>query len=329
MISLDDILLLLLDDQPQRPLGLWGVITGRKTASIMFAGLQHQQLHYFGLLAGLSKPDYLAAVQRLLTAKLLQQTDEQVWRTATGRARCAQLHGMAATLASYDPELNVQQFAPRFFLAVQVLSEASYQQRQYVPLSADWQVQQYVRRWYHGTRAELADTVQELTVIFSQLHPATADYLAMLMIGHEYVGSGADQDSPLRRELALCDLLHTIESRPASAWQRLWGGRISLLPPAAAQTSAEFLRGASVQELVARKHRRISTITEHLQLAAIMGQQLPLDRFLSVQQQAVLATAWAGGQRTYQELLAALPGVEFLQVRMFQIMMYRRQNNAR
>lgn len=329
MPTLDAVLLQLLDDQPQRPLGLWGILTGRKTASIMFAGLEHSQLQYFGLLPDLTKPEYLAAVRRLQQDRLLNQAEQKVWRSAAGRARCADMAALQNALKAYAPSFGVTQFDPRFFLAVQVVSEASYQQRRYAPISADWQVQQYVRRWYRTVFSALNGAISELHALFSQLDPQVADYLAALMVGHDYVGSGVSQDSYLYRELALSALLRVLEERPASAWTQLWGGRVDLIPAAAAQTCAEFVQGATVAQLVKKKNRRLSTITEHLQIAAILGTPLPLDRFLSAEQQATLEAAWAQGQRSYQDLLAALPGAEFLQVRMFQIEKYRGYDNAR
>lgn len=313
---LPDLVIQFFNTQPRRERSVFGLLTGKQTISILYAALSHHQLQWLHLYPGLSKEAFLAAVTRLKAQKYLAATETGLVLTEAGQKRQIQAAQMVSLPGHYQPWMRVDKFAPRFFLAVQVLSEASYHSQAYRPISTDWATQQAVKRWYRKTPIKTA--VTELTDLFERLPESLADELAANLVGHEYAGQ--HRPATLQAHFANVNALAAVVREIAAAknqWYALWGGPQDLVTRPAQATLKQVWSDVDLATVAAQSHRKMSTVKEHLLLAAIMGQDVPITKLIppAVHHALDQATQW----QDHQALLATIPDSEFFQIRLFQI----------
>lgn len=321
--QLTDLIIQFFDDEPRRPTSLFGLLSGKKTLSILYAALLHDQLQWLGLLPGLARPEFDAVVSRALATGLLQTTAAGAVRVAPAATVTAAATRVPLPTA-FQPQLGVAEFAARFYLAVQVLSEASFGDNHYRPLTDDWPTQQWVRGWYRQVTPATAITA--LTAQFDQLPVAAADRLAARLIGHDYVGRGvaATLAETLQETQALSLLLHQLTAAPAAdSWRALWGGPRALLSPSNEQALALANQGASREAIGRRLRLKPSTVNEHLLTGVIFGASLPLARFYSPATITALTDLTDPQYTNYHALLTTFPDLDFFQVRLYQILTYQ------
>ena len=314
--------------QPQRALSLYGVLSGRQTASTVFSGMEQGNLRLYGVTPRLSRGDFENEVAALVRAGLIAQQKAGLCLTDAGAATRSADTAFAAALKTFRPDYGVQAFLPQFYLAVQTLSELSYGNHRYRPAIADLHVQARVRWWYGQLGQTAPAAVAELTTLFTALSQQTADTLAGQLLAHGYSGNPEASTNELAIELAGCALLAQMSPTQSPHWYQLWGGRQPLLSQPMQQTVSEFNAGASIEQIAQRRRLRVSTVNEHLQVAAIFGVPLTFSRFYPAAAKPQLLATWKAGQHSYRELLDVLPDLEFMQVRMFQIEQLRGMQHA-
>lgn len=316
------LLLHLIRETPRRPIALHGLLQGRQTASILFSGLEYQQLGAFRLWPTLSREDFLILIESLIQKGLLATDDRMVWRTAAGTAALAHDPFGYARVAYLVANRDPQQFNEQFMQAVQVLSEASFHHTRYRPISADMGVQQAVRQWYHGVVNQGATAVIQLSAAFTRLSPISQATLSERLIAHDYAGNPAWQGDPLglTPKLAAAELQRDILTHEDVAlWRPLADNQTHHIPALALQTATDFAAGHSAAAIATQRGRQLSTITEHLQVAAIFGFTFADDAFYSAADARALQAAWQSGVRDYKGLMAVNEAFTFMQVRQFQI----------
>lgn len=317
-----------LSSQPQRALSLYGVLNGRQTASTVFSGMEQGNLRLYGVAPRLSRSGFESEVAALVRAGYVAEQKAGLSLTTAGAAVRHADTDFAAALKTYRPDYGVQEFLPQLYLAVQTLSELSYGNHRYRPAIADLHVQARVRWWYGQLGQNTAAAVHELTTLFAALDQPTADTLAGQFLAHGYSGNPEATTNELAIQLAGCALLAKMSRADSPLWYQLWGGRQSLLTLPMQQTVNEFNAGASIEQIAQRRRLRVSTVSEHLQVAAIFGAPLTFSRFYPAAEKPQLLATWTAGHQSYRELLDALPDLEFMQVRMFQIEQLRGKQHA-
>lgn len=317
-----------LSSRPQRKLSLFGVLSGRQTASTIFSGFEQDNLRFYGVMPRLDRKQYESQVNALVSGGYVHSESTGISITPAGTALLAQNAAFMQQLAAFRPDLNVTAFMPVFYLAVQTVSEMCYANHQYRPAIADLRVQMRVRQWYAQCGRELGAVVSELSTLFEQLDDETADLLAGQLIGHEYSGNPNAATGALSVQLAGCALLQKVTAQRAPHWYALWGGKVSMLTQPMQQTLVEFNSGATLEQIVQRRRLRFSTVSEHIQVAAIFGANIDFTRFYSERVRQQLLACWRSGGQSYKELLSATPELDFLTVRMFQIEQLRGEKHA-
>ena len=309
---LDDFLLQFFDAKPRRELALYLLLTGKKTVSVLFAALEHHQLQWLQLYPTLPRADFQAAIGRLQATHALEQTDTGLILIDPAAKKSAQQRVSLPT--AYQPWMGVHAFGPRFHLAVQMLSEASFHNARYRPVTQDWAIQQSLRRWWQGI--EVTTTIAELKTLLASLDDGVAKALLSEVIGHDFVGAG-DLDE-MRHVQVLSQLIAAIEASDAPSWQALWGGRKPLGTKTQYLALQMIQQGASRQQVSERLHLKPSTINEHLLTAAIFGAEVPLAQLYPPAMRKALASADA--TLGYQPLLETVADSDFFQIRLFQIL---------
>ncbi|KRK73388.1 hypothetical protein [Lacticaseibacillus nasuensis] len=308
-----EIIIALFDNRPRRPASVYNLLVGKKTLSTLYAALLHDQLQWVGLLPDLARSEFDDVI-----AAATRQGDLVTHQTGLTATRAS-----TVTLpASYQPWMDIDGFAGRFYLAVQSLSEASFSNRQYRPVTPDWATQAWVRQWYRQLAQPQA--IAELTALFAALPAPAANRLALGLVGHDYVGSGLSLTPAARLAdiEAFSALLARLDAEPQRypSWAQLWGGRHAILSATNAQALALAAQGANRVQIQAALRRKMSTVNEHLLVGAIFGAEFPLDAFYPPAQKRQFDAQALGDPEDYQQLLAAVPGSDFFQVRLFQIL---------
>ncbi len=325
----EDIVLQLLDTTPRRPLSVFGVLRGRKTASVLFAGLEYGILQWRGLLEGLSRQQFLQQIEQLTQRGLTVMADERVYLTPLGVREQVAARERTVLPENYHREYDATKFTDRFFLGVQVVSEGLAQNRQYAPVTSDWGTQTWVRNWYRQWHKQLSAIVDELTAAFTALPEAQADYLARQLVGHAYNGSLSDTaETPLTGITAMSSLLNEIATKTAQypALAMLWGGPVTNLSQGALACVARFKEGVPVATIATQVRRKESTINEYIQLEAMLGTPINPAELMPQTTLDVLTQAWQQGIRDYQTLMQRAESLTFMQVRLFQIWQLRKES---
>jgi uncharacterized protein YpbB len=317
---LTDFVIQFFSEQPRRERAVFGLLTGKQTISILYAALIHQQLQWLHLYPSLSKEAFSAAITTLKVQRMLRETETGLILTEKGQHLKQAAVTQLPLPTHYQPWMNLPVFAPRFFLGVQVLSEASYANRAYQPISVNWATQQVVKQWYQQVDHRAAVTT--LSSLFQGLPTELADTLAANMIGHDYAGQlmPATLQAHFERLDALAALVQQL-ANTRSMWTALWGGPRDFVSRPAQQTLAQARAGMALPTIAHRSHRKQSTINEHLLLAAIMGETLPIEHLVPLKIHRALNRVTQ--IYDHQALLAAIPGSTFFQIRLFQILSFQ------
>lgn len=316
------LLLQAVGETPRRTLALHGLLQGRQTASILFSGLEVCDLGLFHLMPGLSRQDFLTLTESLVRKGYLGQDDKRLWRTPAGSVAAKENALGYERIRHLRIDRDAKMFGRLFMFAVQVLSEASFDNRRYRPLTADTRTQRSVRQWYHNLGSAGPQAVADLTEVFTVLSAQTQDTLSRRFIAHNYTGDPDWLGDALGLEplLAAAELQMTLITQfPGNLWTPLADWRRDWLPAPARQTATDFAAGIPIQAIMHQRHRKESTINEHLQVAAILGFPFPKTAFYSAEAADKLMAAWGAGHHDYQTLLEIAPNLNFLQVRQFQI----------
>ncbi|KMO47853.1 hypothetical protein PY97_09465 [Lacticaseibacillus rhamnosus] len=317
---LTDLAIQFFDTQPRRERAVFGLLAGKKTISNLYAALTHQQLQWLQLYPSLSKELFLQAVAQLKMHGQLTTTETGLVLTAKGQQFQRQAAKRVPLPTYYQPWMHLAKFAPRFFLAIQVLSEASYHSQAYRPISTDWANQQAVKRWYRQLNIESA--IADLIALFERLPPQLADILAANLIGHDYAGQAQPPtlSAHFSRINALAALVNEIAAikDEGNPWYKLWGGPQDLVTRPARYSLQQVQAGVGLKAIASKSHRKLSTVKEHLLLAAIMGESLPVEQLIPqpIHQALDQIDQW----QDQQVLLDTVPASDFFQVRLFQIL---------
>ncbi|WP_461224076.1 YpbB family protein [Lacticaseibacillus suihuaensis] len=317
---LDALIIQFFSATPRRPTAVYLLLIGKKTISVLFAALQHDQLQWLQLYPTLARTDFQAAVARLVAQGALQKTDSGLVLAQPAVQQAAQRE--LPLPAHYRADWDLEGFGRRLVLAVQAVSEARFGNRRYRPAADDWATQQAVRRWFQDRHGDWSGVIGELTAAFAALPQATADRLASHLIGHGFVGGATAVG--LQASLEWCEALGQLAAAIAAhaewpALQALWGGSHSLLSASNQAACDLAAAGVARPEIQARLRLRESTVNEHLLGATILGWRPPSSLFEPALAAAFDALAQPHEQ-DYRRLLAAVAGADFFHVRMFQIL---------
>ena len=170
------------DQQPRRKRVVENILKGRRTVSTLFWGMRYGILDWLGYEKKLQRDTYDSVFDQLIQEQLVEAVDQQFRLTEFGTARLNQLaktHYQPQNLAVgqfYDSQL----FQERLLLIIQVVSEYSFDNRQYYPQLASQANLQFAREWFrwfkiNGTVDLFAKEIQDL------LQNLNDDRLALLV----------------------------------------------------------------------------------------------------------------------------------------------------
>lgn len=268
------------------------LLIGKRTSSVLTFGFFHHILPYLGLLSHWSSAQVLHLLDELCERGWLSAQAGEYAVTTQGFAVLAELPDLQATFAALDYfryGRMSQVMWETIQLAVQVKSEQQAGNSRYVPVTNRLEAQLSVKNWLKTDT--FATLPAQLTAIFQQLPPATADFLARQFSGHQVVGVTAYQLVPeafrhsiwatcyaennlhqFYRQLKQSNLLPVVQQLDYRNFNR------SML-----QTRQLFLAGYSVAEVQRRRNLKLGTVSDHLIEWALLDEQFPYDQFVDQQ----------------------------------------------
>jgi len=335
------LLSLLSDQQPRRKRVVENILKGRRTVSTLFWGMRYGILDWLGYEKKLQRDTYDSVFDQLIQEQLVEAVDQQFRLTEFGTARLNQLaktHYQPQNLAVgqfYDSQL----FQERLLLIIQVVSEYSFDNRQYYPQLASQANLQFAREWFrwfkiNGTVDLFAKEIQDLLQNLND--DRLASLVAFRFMGHGTMGlttqqlaveynSDVDQIAAIQTDVML-GFIPRIKENPESLLSPLIAGiDSSRVSASATQTLAEVWQHHSFKQISQQRRLKESTVKEHILEAAILLpiDKIPYDALISQSLRKQLASILSGqeiDEWQFDQLTAKLPDLDFFYFRLYQIL---------
>lgn len=293
------------------------LLTGKKTTSVLIFGFLNELLPAHSSLPELTQETYQQRLTELETSGLIQIEENEVFLTTRGRERQEKLNVLY-------PELHFDLYGRTWEevwrltkFAIQVVSYLVVSQSDYLPAETSPFYTTRIKSWLaHSdcSKEQLADTFyHELSACLSKLTTEQANLLANQFSGFEQIGllpyqlieTNEDETTIyLQQAQAVHAFLSQLKQFPDFLLAQL------LLPVVAQNynqsmlvTRQLFLEGYSLTEIMARRHLKKGTITDHLVEWALFLDDFPFDQLISKETNQLLASQTAPVQTwRYQEL---------------------------
>lgn len=340
----DFLITLFSPQQPRRNRVIFGLLKNQTTVSTLYWGLRYQLLDYIGLLAKLTLPEFEAILAQYEKDEMVViDTEGQVLLTSKGLE--VQEHYLQEHVKLEDPhefsQINAENWQAGFLLANQIVSERAYQNKQYYPLQVGPQLMFLVRRWYYQVRQPqlTAQWVQEVRDFLVDLPTMQANKFVATWIGHYEAGAVQEQlELPtswdqfdfmlwqLNYYVAWSRKIRELPVDSSKPIRELWQlvAIKALLPGPVVQTLQAVENNLSIEQIANYRKLKISTIREHLLVAAIMldKAKFPYERFLNVPIVTYLQTKLQGNIDNWQfkQVRQSADPMEFFYFRLYTIL---------
>ncbi|KRN29439.1 hypothetical protein IV38_GL000323 [Lactobacillus selangorensis] len=330
---------------PRRAKPIYYLLTGKRTVSNLYVGLQYGLLQRLQLYPNLKESQFQAQVQALVHDELLQKvTDGTYQQTETGCQFLAD-HPVYTFRYFDGPRMgHLNDFQERLFLVIQVISEYRHHERRYFPLQTHLRNQDAVKRWFRQVKQtpHFSDQfVAELTAYLQALPAELATVIANRWVGYQTTGASLEQIAAATAQTAGQLFLQQVDAE-AFLWDQvhhhpqqwpvlaqLWPQTDSALSGSTQITVDLFKKGVPFAQIGKQRGLKASTINEHLLEAAILSPHFPFQFFLQTSQIKRYDQV-TGGNRAgnYQQLLDADRSAAFFTVRLYQIWILRGRPDA-
>ncbi|ANZ61981.1 hypothetical protein AYR62_05885 [Secundilactobacillus paracollinoides] len=321
---------------PRRIRVIENLLIGKRSVSTLYWGMRYDLLNWLGYQKHLTREEMETAVADTADQGLITVNDLQAALTPAGIAQQTADQSVHYQPQALDIRLSVDipQFWQRLLLAVQVVSEYSYHNRQYYPLRADYRNQRVVKQWFSAHKADVTTTLPEALTLFLQTQPTTvADLFGQLLMGHDTPGYTLRQlteagtmtvaEAQLMETDAICQFAKQLMQAPNHVLRPLLAGlQQSPVSDSALATLNAFQQGQSFDQISQRRRLKPSTVREHLLEAAIFlpVTAIPYDQLLPTEIQDVFRTRLTGPIDDWQYETVRDDAIEFWQFRLYAIL---------
>ncbi|KAF1298092.1 hypothetical protein BAU15_09595 [Enterococcus sp. JM4C] len=272
---------------------LYHLLRGKRTTSVLVYGFFHQVLPYFGAFPILTESAFFQILQNACKKGFLEESDGDYQLTNEGQFALARQSVKFPEIDYFSYGKTGQTSWRLIKFAIQVVSYLSYQDKSYRPLENSPYYTNQLKKWLRSQeKATLAlQLKEELTFVFQKLPIHQANFLANQFSGKEVAGAVEYQllpeewqqspDNQLYEDNAIHGFLRRLEELPQSKLYLLV--QESLLQNhnlSAQKTQQLFLQGANKEQVMAQRHLKRSTVSDHLIEWAIRAEDFPFDWFI-------------------------------------------------
>jgi uncharacterized protein YpbB len=265
------------------------LLIGKRTSSVLTFGFFHHILPFLGILSHWSSAQVVRLLDDLCARGWLSAQAGEYAVTTQGASVLAELPDLQATFAGLDYfryGRMSQVMWETTQLAVQVKSEQQAGNSRYVPVTNRLEAQLSVKKWLKT--GSFATLPTQLTAVFQQLSPETANFLARQLSGHQVVGLTAYQLVPEAYRHSIWATCYA-ENKLHQFYRQL--KQTQLLPlvqqldqrnfnRSMVQTRQLFLAGCSLAEVQRRRNLKLGTVSDHLIEWALLDEQFPYEQFV-------------------------------------------------
>lgn len=188
----DLLLLLLSSTQPRRIKLIQNLLNGKRTVSTLFWAMRYGLLQYSAILKTYDLNSINDDINKLISDGLAKQVDEYQYQlTHKGQIKKDSVMESFYILknSSYQYDYDVNEFKARVLLAIQSVSEYSFQNKNYYPVKTDMKSAMIVKRWFIENKTKIVEQLKKYLINYlAQIDEHQADIIAQQMIGHEVYG---------------------------------------------------------------------------------------------------------------------------------------------
>lgn len=305
----DLLLLLLSSTQPRRIKLIQNLLNGKRTVSTLFWAMRYGILQYSAILKTYDLNSINGAIKKLIVDGLAEQVDEfQYQLTTKGQVKKDSVKESFYILqnTSYQYDYDVNEFKARILLAIQSVSEYSYQNKNYYPVKTDMKSAMIVKRWFIHNKIEIVSRLEDyLTKYLSQVDEKKANIIAQQMIGHDVYGmtNGQLADSMGVSNVEAffmeydgwADFINYIINDDDQLLLPLINDvRTLKMNHHAIQTYNQFVSGNTLDQIANNLSVKLSTVREHLLEMAIWlpESKFPYAKIVSAEDEKTLRQAF-------------------------------------
>ncbi|BAP85685.1 hypothetical protein LOOC260_111460 [Paucilactobacillus hokkaidonensis JCM 18461] len=334
---MDYLIMFLSAKQPRRLRVIENILHNKRTVTTLFWGMRYHILPWLGSNKQLTRINFDAAIDKLVGAGLANVSQNQVLLTNTGKQ--AQLD---FERSHYQPQFlqfyllgDLTKIERRVLLAGQVLSEYSYHNKKYAPLSFDEGELLAVKRWFQQQDKQVVATEfkHELQSFLETLPVQQANFWTMQLVGHQTAGWSAEQaaeqlalsamDADMMRRDLWAALTGFINERPGMLHELI--RPLITTSPLSHSTQVTYdlyKQHRSISQISQYRHLKESTIREHLlEVAIFMPAQFSFETVLPAETMQQFSQQYVGDIDHWQFKVADKDdGQAFFYFRLFQIM---------
>ncbi|MFC5976012.1 YpbB family protein [Carnobacterium antarcticum] len=332
------------NDVSKKSSTIYHILTGKRTASILYNAQQYRLTAYFSLFPKIKRQQFERLINKMERLELITADSEgEGYQLTEIGAKGYQQYFMKHT---YPVHLNQLKngavnayFWRKCLFVTQVLSEVRHGNKRYLPLEKEWKNQIWLKNWlnqHHQDKQTLAQQFgKEWLFLLNELTETNAEIIVAYLTGHGKIGKTRRQLAehygiePLEAEIILTDclaeLIEWIERQPQmvplffsiySETARDYSG----ITQSAAITQKYLLNGHSIEEIADLRRLKFSTISEHVIEISIVDPSFDLSLILPIEIREELNQMLSEKPNlTYQELTEKRPDILFLWYRLAQI----------
>lgn len=305
----DLLLLLLSSTQPRRIKLIQNLLNGKRTVSTLFWAMRYGILQYSAILKTYDLNSINGAIKKLIVDGLAEQVDEfQYQLTTKGQIKKDSVKESFYILqnTSYQYDYDVNEFKARILLAIQSVSEYSYQNKNYYPVKTDMKSSMIVKRWFIQNKVEIVSRLEDyLTKYLSQVDEKKANIIAQQMIGHDVYGMTngqlADSMGVSNVEAFFMEydgwvdfINYIINDDDQLLLPLINDVRTLKMNHHAIQTYKQFVSGNTLDQIANNLSVKLSTVREHLLEMAIWlpESKFPYAKIVSAEDEKTLRQAF-------------------------------------
>lgn len=305
--------------QSRRPKVILNLLKNKLTVSALYGGLEYGLLNYIGFLKKLDRQEFLNSLDQAVKMGYLTGERDALKLTERGAQQQSRVlpPPEASLRVKFDPAIKL------WLMATQVVSEYSFKNTRYIPISEDSQINFMVKKWFANwkqsetSRPKLVQEYQQaLGALCEQLPKEEADWFVNYLPNHHDLGLTVEQlarvnnVSPFQMELRLRLIFRKIFSsvinNQVTPFNQLIGMVVqpSVLPKSTWQTLQLLQKGYNVDKIAELRRVKINTVKEHLLMMAILLDDFPYQQFLSpgVAQMKIAGIDFQTALQEYPEL---------------------------
>ncbi|WP_407370517.1 helix-turn-helix domain-containing protein [Carnobacterium sp.] len=328
-----------------KPSTLYHILTGKRTASILFKAHMYNMIKFFSIFPNLKREQYNQMIQVFITRGWIKANDTsgEFYLSEQGKAEVELYFSEHFYPTHLNQLLNgkaTKEFWKRIVFLTQVLSELRYQNKRYLPLEKEWKNQLWVKNWLKNIPLDKQDLAQsfgkEWIQALTNLDPFSAEIVVSQLTGHEKFGKTIAQLAAIHKiealeiafllQHAIIQLMDQVVQNKENyslfylIYQECIGDPYSSLSQSTRLTAYYLDKGLSIENIALKRKLKANTISEHVIELAIIFPDFNVSNVIPDSEYQRLITAFQSNEKiTYEELEKEIPQVPFSWYRLIQV----------